>query len=75
MGVQRQLLVFATKDSLSAASRTLSAVIVLDGWLAVNVIQQAHLQDVTESRLTNWFRRHKRGIPRLDRERQLPVLS
>jgi hypothetical protein len=36
-------------------------------------IDQVRLQDVTESRPTNWFWRDKRGIPRLGRQRQLPA--
>jgi hypothetical protein len=75
IGEERQLPVLATKDSRQRCPSYPPAVIVLGGWLGVNAFQQNRLQEVTESRPTNWFRRHERGIPRLDRERQLPVLS
>ena len=41
--------------------------------VGVNFFQEPRLQDVTESRPTNWFWRHKRGILRLGPERQLLV--
>jgi hypothetical protein len=53
----------------------LSATIVLGGQAAVNSFQSVHFREVMASQPTNWFWRHKPGIPRLASERQLSVAS